>query len=169
MRIFINPGHDPNIDPGACGNGLCEADVVLKIGRRVEGYLRAVGYDVKLFQYDGLEEICAVSNEWNADLFVSIHCNAATGTAKGTETFTSGSAKSKRLANCIQTQLVNSLPVEDRGVKSAGFYVLKYTDAPAVLVETAFIDNPDDAKLLVEREDDFARAIARGISDYFRN
>ena len=38
---------------------------------------------------------------------------------------------------------------------------------PAVLVETAFIDNPDDAKLLVEREDDFARAIARGVTDYF--
>ena len=49
MKIFINPGHGGN-DPGACGNGLREADVVLKIGRRVEGYLRAVGFDVKLFQ-----------------------------------------------------------------------------------------------------------------------
>ena len=38
---------------------------------------------------------------------------------------------------------------------------------PAVLVETAFIDNAADAKLLVEREDDFARAIARGVTDYF--
>ena len=46
-------------------------------------------------------------------------------------------------------------------------YVTKYTDMPAVLVETAFIDNPADAKLLVEREDDFARVIARGVTDYF--
>lgn len=38
---------------------------------------------------------------------------------------------------------------------------------PAVLVETAFIDNAADARLLVEREDDFARAIARGVTDYF--
>ena len=169
MKIFINPGHDPKLDPGACGNGLREADVVLKIGKRVEGYLRAVGYDVKLFQYDGLGEICFDANNWKADLFVSIHCNAATGSAKGTETFTSGGAKSTRLANCIQTQLVNSLPVVNRGVKTANYYVLKNTDAPAVLVETAFIDNTDDAKLLLDREDDFARAIARGVTDYFSN
>ena len=170
MKIFINPGHDPQLDPGACGNGLREADVALKIGKRVENYLRAVGYDVKLFQYDGLGEICFDANSWKADLFVSIHCNAATGTAKGTETFSSGGAKSTRLAEKIQNQLVNSLPVVNRGVKiGERLYVLRNTDAPAVLVETAFIDNPDDAKLLVEREDDFARAIARGVTDYFSN
>lgn len=169
MKIFINPGHGGS-DPGACGNGLKEADVALKIGRRVEGYLRAVGYDVKLFQYDGLGEICADANAWKADLFVSIHCNAATGNAKGTETYSSGGAKSTRLAECIQAQLVKSLPVVNRGVKvGERLYVLKNTDAPAVLVETAFIDNPDDAKLLVDREDDFARAIARGVTDYFQN
>ena len=169
MKVFINPGHDPQLDPGACGNGLREADVVLKIGRRVEGYLRAVGFDVKLFQYDGLGEICFDANNWRANLFISIHCNAATGSAKGTETFSSGGAKSTRLAECIQAQLVNSLPVVNRGVKTANFYVLKHTDAPAVLVETAFIDNPDDAKLLVDLEDDFARAIARGVTNYFQN
>ncbi|MBR1646029.1 MAG: N-acetylmuramoyl-L-alanine amidase [Selenomonadaceae bacterium] len=169
MRIFINPGHDVQLDPGACGNGLREADIVLKIGKRVEGYLRAVGYDVKLFQYDGLGEICFDANAWKADLFVSIHCNAATGTAKGTETFSSGGMKSTRLAEKIQAQIINSLPVINRGVKTANFYVLKHTDAPAVLVETAFIDNPDDAKLLIDREDDFARAIARGVTDYFAN
>ena len=71
MKIFINPGHDPQLDPGACGNGLREADVVLNIGKRVESYLRAVGYDVKLFQYDGLGEICFDANSWKADLFIS--------------------------------------------------------------------------------------------------
>ena len=125
---------------------------------------------VKLFQYDGLGEICADANNRKADLFISIHCNAATGSVKGTETFTSGGAKSTRLAQCIQSQLVNSLPVVNRGVKAGErLYVLKNTDAPAVLVETAFIDNPEDAKLLVDREDDFARAIARGVTDYFQN
>ena len=44
--------------------------------------------------------------------------------------------------------------------------VLKYTDMPAVLVETAFIDNEHDADLLIDKEDDFARAIACGITDY---
>lgn len=167
MRIFINPGHGGE-DPGACGNGLREVDVALNIGRRVENYLRAVGYDVKLFQFDGLDVICADCNAWGADLFVSIHCNAGGGT--GTETFHAGlSAESKRLAELIQKQIVNSLPVVNRGVKIANHFVTKYTDCPAVLVETAFIDSPDDAKLLVDREDDFARAIARGITDYYVN
>ena len=167
-KIFINPGHGGS-DCGAVGNGLKESDVALKIGKRVETYLQAVGYSVKLFQYDGLAEICADSNMFKSDLFISIHCNAATGTAKGTETYSSGGTKSTRLAELIQNQLVNSLPVVNRGVKTAGFYVLKNTDAPAVLVETAFIDNPDDATLLRDREDDFARAIARGITDYYQS
>ena len=167
MKIFINPGHGGQ-DCGACGNGLKESAVALKIGKRVETYLQAVGYTVKLFQYDGLQEICDDSNHFKSDLFISIHCNAANGNAKGTETYSSGGTKSTRLAELVQNQLVNSLPVVNRGVKNAGFYVLKNTDAPAVLVETAFIDNPDDALLLREREDDFARAIARGITDYYQ-
>lgn len=169
MKIFINPGHDPQLDPGACANGLHEADVALKIGRRVENYLRAVGYEVKLFQYDGLHEICADANAWGADLFVSIHCNAADNlAAHGTETFFSyGSAGGRALAEKIQNQLTQSLPLGNRGVQEAGFAVLVGTEMPAVLVETAFISNPDDAKLLVDREDDFARAIARGITDFF--
>ena len=167
MKIFLNPGHGGN-DPGACGNGLKERDVVLKIGKRVEGYLRAVGYDVKLFQYDGLGEICTAANDYRADLFVSIHCNAANGKARGTETYCFyGSTAGRKLANAIQRQLVDSIDTVDRGVKEAGFYVLSGTDMPAVLVETAFIDNPQDVRLLVEHEDDFARAIARGVSDYF--
>lgn len=167
MKIFINPGHG-GADCGAVGNGLKEADVVLRIGKRVENYLQAVDYDVKLFQYDGLQPICDDANAFKADLFVSIHCNAATGNAKGTETYWSGfSETSHRLAEKIQNQLVGSLPLTNRGVKSASFYVLRNTNMPAVLVETAFIDNADDAKLLREREDDFAKAIARGVTDFF--
>ena len=86
-KIFINPGHCVGVDPGACGNGLKEADVVLKVGRRVEKYLQAVGLVTKVFQYDGLGEICADSDSWGADLFLSIHCNAATGSASGTGNF----------------------------------------------------------------------------------
>lgn len=165
-KIFLNPGHGGS-DPGAVGNGLKERDVVLKIGKRVEGYLRAVGYDVKLFQYDGLQEICNAANDYRADLFVSIHCNAANGKARGTETYCFyGSTNGRKLANTIQRQLVDSIDTFNRGVKEAGFAVLSGTDMPAVLVETAFIDNPQDAALLVLK-DDFARAIARGVSDYF--
>ena len=59
----------------------------------------------------------------------------------------------------------------DRGVKIAtpgvnGLYVLTNTDMPAVLVELGFISNPDDAAKLKSRLDDFARAVARGVTDY---
>ena len=50
-----------------------------------------------------------------------------------------------------------------------GLLVLRYTDMPAVLVETAFIDNDDDALLLVQHWDDIARAIARGVTDYVQS
>lgn len=166
MKIMINPGHG-GTDPGTCGNGLKERDVVLKIGRRVADYLRKVGYDVKLEQIDGLEAICDACNNWHADLFVSIHCNAANGKAQGTETYHFyGSAAGRKLATAIHHQIVKSIPLINRDVKQAGFFVLAGTDCPAALVETAFIDNAADARLLVYREDDFAAAIARGITDY---
>ena len=170
MKIFINPGHG-GADCGACGNDLNERDVVLLIGQRVENYLRAVGYGVKLLQFDGLQAICDDANNFDADIFISIHCNAFDGNAHGTETFWSGfSEQSRRLADKIHNRLVSSLPLTNRGVKSQpNFFVLRNTKMPAVLVETAFIDNPADAKLLREREDDFAKAIARGVADFFAN
>lgn len=45
---------------------------------------------------------------------------------------------------------------------------MAHTDCPAILVETAFIDNAHDNKILVEREDDFARAIAVGVTDFLQ-
>lgn len=166
MKIFINPGHGGD-DCGAVGNGLKERDVVLRIGKRVENYLRAVGYDVKLFQYDGLQAICDDANSWYADYFISIHCNAVDNPqAHGTETFFASPAGEK-LALAIQNQIVKTLGTFHRKVERRNHYVTLHTDMPAVLVETAFLSNTDDAKLLREREDDFARAIARGISDFF--
>ena len=112
-----------------------------------------------------MHEICNESNAWGADLFVSIHCNAGGGT--GSETFYYyGSTKGRRLAEAIQKQMVDSIGTVNRRVEAKGFAVLSGTVAVAALVETAFIDNPRDARLLVEREDDFARAIARGITDF---
>jgi len=165
MKIFINAGHGGN-DSGAVGNNLIERDVNFFIANRVETYLLAVNYDTKLFQYDGLQAICDEANNWHADLFVSIHCNAFDGQAHGTETFYV-SERGRKLANAIQNQIVSSVGTFNRGVKfDDEFFVLTNTNMPAVLVECAFIDNPYDAKLLREKEDDFARAIARGITDY---
>ena len=67
----------------------------------------------------------------------------------------------------MQNQIVTSLGTVDRGIKDRpNLYVLKHTDMPAILVETAFIDNGEDAELLRDKSTDFAAVIARGITDY---
>ena len=171
MKVFLNPGHAPNgnPDPGACGCGLRECDVAKSVADLVEHYLVAAGVEViGNVQDDDLGTITGTANNSNADIFISIHCNAFNGAANGTETcIYPGSGGSYNLGNCIQSQIVEALGTTDRGLKERpGLYVLKCTDMPAVLVELAFIDNEDDAALLRDNQDDFARAIARGITDY---
>lgn len=178
MKVFINPGHAPNgnPDPGAvnCYNGLRECDVAARVGGLLEQYLNAAGVQVtNVVQDDSLRMIVDIANASGADLFVSIHCNAAANPqANGTETWHYyNSRKGRQLAECIQNQIVNALNTTDRGIKGAqpgtnGLYVLTHTDAIAVLVELAFISNTDDCLLLQQNQDCFARAIARGITDY---
>lgn len=176
-KVFVNPGHKPGIDSGAVNpnNGTQEADIALAVGDLVNQYLQAAGCEVMELQsdnlmYDGAGPcVCASANDWPADIFVSIHCNAANGSASGTEVeIMPSSAESIKLGQCIQDQIVSSLGTTDRGLKERpNLCVLKSTDMPAVLVEMAFIDNDDDCQLLVNRQDDFARAIARGVTDYF--
>lgn len=177
MKIFINPGHAPNgnPDPGAVNEktGLRESDVAAAVGNAAAQYLINAGVAATVLQHDDLETICDTANASGADLFISIHCNAAEAeAATGTETWAcAGSSAGHALAACIQNQIIDALGTVDRGVKTAtpgvnGLYVLTNTDAPAVLVELAFISNDEDERLLEEKQDDFARAIARGVTDY---
>lgn len=177
MKVFLNPGHAPNgnPDPGAVNEetGLRECDVALAVGKAAESYLNAAGVETELLQSDSLYEICEAANGSDADIFMSIHCNAAAAEeANGTETWAcAGSYRGSMLANCIQNQLVEALDTTDRGVKIAtpgvnGLYVLTNTDMPAVLVELAFITNPGDEEILANAQDALAGAVARGVTDY---
>lgn len=174
LRIFINPGHDMDLDPGACANGIREVDIALAIGEKVKKTMEVIGYPCQLIQSDNLNgetegkpNVCATANNSGADIFVSIHCNSAAN-AKGTETlvYSSNGGKANILAKCIQTQIVNSLNMVDRGIKERpDLCVLRETSMPAVLVETAFISNEEDAYKLMYRIEEFANAISRGITD----
>lgn len=172
MKVTINGGHYPGLDSGAVGitTGLQEAVVTRELMQSVAGYLRAVGYTVLEVQENNLSQITSASNAFGAELFVSIHCNAAASTeAKGTETYCyQWGSSGTRLARCIQKQIIDNLGTVDRGIKTANFHVLRETECPAVLVETAFLSNPEDEQLLADtaKRDEFARAIARGITDY---
>ena len=189
MRVVIDPGHaGRNIDPGAVNKttGLQEADISLSVSRLVEKYLLAVGYEVKLtrtdfeqVETDDLSYRTTLANDWGADIFISLHCNSATNQkAKGYEVWTSpGNTLGDKLATCIYEQIAAEFP--DRAGrtdysdgdpdKESRFYVLVHTDAPACLVEMAFISNDAEAALLVDAawQDRYARAIARGVTDYF--
>lgn len=169
MKIFINPGHDPRVDSGAVNPnaGTRECDIVKEAGEMLADYLTNAGCEVKIMQDDDLDMVCATSNEWGADLFVSLHCNACNEhNARGTETWYK-SFNGQRLANYIQSQIIRSTNTIDRGVKqSDGLWVLKRTDAVAVLVEMAFIDNDDDLEFMNANLDKIVKAIARGVTDY---
>ena len=91
-RIVIDPGHGGH-DPGAMGNGVTEADLVLDVALRVEKLLQKVpGTEVVLTRrtddFVPLPERTAIANREAADLFLSIHANASEdGQARGVETY----------------------------------------------------------------------------------
>ena len=167
MKIAINGGHYPGLDSGAVGDRITESEVTKDVMYLVCTYLRKVGYEVIAIQENELYNVVWQSNQFESELFVSIHCNGSViGTACGTEVHYIGN-EGEQLAQCIQSQLTGTLKTTDRGIKkSENLYVLKYTDCPAVLVEMAFITNREDEDLLISHQDDFAKAIARGITDY---
>ena len=188
MRIMIDPGHaGRNVDPGAVNSatGLQEADVALLVSKFVESRLLAVGHEVKLTrtnweqpETDDLNVRTSLSNDWGADLFVSIHCNSAVSpNAAGYEVWTSpGDTEGDALATCIYAQIAIEFPDRTGRAdcsdgdpdKESRFYVLVHTNAPACLVEMAFISNDEEAALLsdVAWQTRYARAIARGVTDY---
>lgn len=92
MKVFINPGHAPNgnPDPGAVNTttSLRESDVAYAVGNAAMKYLINAGVEAQVLQDDDLGYICMAANDSDADLFISIHCNAADNPqALGTETY----------------------------------------------------------------------------------
>jgi N-acetylmuramoyl-L-alanine amidase len=111
-----------------------------------------------------LDERVAIANRNAANIFVSIHTNAAISPeAHGTETYFSsrGAPYGDRLAHNIQSRVVAIIGSRNRGVKDRAFHVLTHTTMPAALHESEFISNPDREALL--RTDSFRDQIAQGI------
>ena len=91
-RIVIDPGHGGH-DPGAQGNGIDEANLVLDVALRLEALLKAQStFDVVMTrrtdEFIPLEERTAIANRESADLFLSIHANATRDAlVRGVETY----------------------------------------------------------------------------------
>lgn len=173
--IFIDPGHGGR-DVGAVGNGIFEKDVVLAISLQLGKMLQQAGYgviyartiDVEI----DLEPRVRAAAQNRADLFISIHANSLESRlshVNGVETFFApGATQSKALAEVVQQQIINLTGANDRGVKSARFYVIRNSSMPAILIETGFVTNPREAANLNNPayQARLARAIAMGIEKF---
>lgn len=182
--ICIDPGHGGS-DPGAIGpSGTLEKDNTLAISLLLREKLEANGCtvimtrdcDTDVYGPDASasEELGArveFANDAGADIFVSIHNDAFTSSkASGTTTFHYGRNAAINLASCVQKSLVNELRTNDRGVRFGSFYVIRYTDMPSILVEVAFISNPEEELLLASSDGraKIAQSICDGIMKYFK-
>lgn len=168
-KVFIDAGHGGK-DPGAVGNSLREKDIVLPVALDVGEILKKhnveVVYSRTKDQFIELSERAAMANKSNADVFISIHVNAAGNpSARGVETFSyPGSSSGAVLSRNIQEQIVSDkIFTANRGTKTANFAVLRLTRMPAALVELGFISNPQDATIILNRQKDMALSIAKGV------
>ena len=167
VKVYIDAGHGGS-DPGAMGAGLNEKDANLDIALRLKSKLVANGFDVVMTRtndaYSTLDQRVNMANNSGADIFLSIHNNAALSQyAHGTETYWSsnGVSGSNQFANLVQNNLVSQIGRANRGVKTANFRVIKYTKMAAALVECAFVSNPTEVELL--KSGDFREKCAAGL------
>ncbi|MFZ9738234.1 MAG: N-acetylmuramoyl-L-alanine amidase [Prochlorotrichaceae cyanobacterium] len=174
--VIIDPGHG-GPDPGAIGIGnIQEKQIVMDISQQVAGLLQQQGIQVVLTRtgdYDlGLEPRVDMAERANATIFVSIHANAISLSrpeVNGVETYYA-SAEGRVLASTILQRILNNIPMTNRGVKQANFYVIRRTSMPATLIETGFVTGIEDAPRLADPafRRQMATAIAQGILEYLR-
>ncbi|UIN49815.1 cell wall-binding repeat-containing protein [Bacillus safensis] len=174
--IFIDPGHGAQ-DAGAIGNGLLEKNINLEVALKLRSRLHQAGALIVMSRtsdtFDSLQTRVSKGAQASADIFISIHANANDNSgANGTETYydtTNAAAHSIKLAQKVQPRMVSALGTKDRGVKTAGFYVIKYSRMPSILLETGFVTSPIDASILksTTAKDRLASGITTGVSNYF--
>lgn len=172
--VLLDPGHGGS-DPGATFRSYEEEDFTLTIALIARDHL------LENFQVDvvmtrtndrtvSLEERTSLANRLNVDFFCSIHVNSGGGTGFESYIYNRGASnKTIQYRSIIHNHIMSVIGpkynVQDRGKKSANFFVLRETKMPAVLLETLFIDNPNDIKLLTSSAfiSDFAASVAEGI------
>lgn len=175
-RVFIvDPGHGGK-DPGAGETGYSnvpEKTLVLAIAKDVNTLLKAQGAKVVMTRtgdtFIELDERAAMADRNKVDLLISIHADSNRDrTISGASIYISRSAlsMSRRIANSIHKSL-HSAGIFSRGVRQADFRVIAKHSRPAVLVETGYLTNASDAKLLNTPgyRTKIAKAIVAGITD----
>lgn len=175
MLIAIDAGHSGK-DPGATANGLVEKEITLQLALKTGLYLRT-HYDCEVMYTRNrdvsltLSERATMANRAKADLCCSFHMNSFNKTSKGFETYRYPGTKGKtvELQKNVHEEVMKVLKqyqMVDRGMKQKDFAVVRDTLMPALLTETLFISNPDEARALTSEDflDQVARAHAIGLA-----
>lgn len=170
MKIGINCGHTVSGQPGCGAVGFIDESVESrKVGNELMRLFRNEGHTVINCTNDyanstseNLSKIVSLANAQSLDLFVSIHFNAGGG--KGTEVYTWKGEQHSYAKNVCSK--LNAIGFKNRGVKDgSGLYVIKHTNATAMLIEICFVDTQSDVNLYKSLgHETIARAIYTGIT-----
>ena len=167
--IVIDAGHGGFDRGGVPGQRISEKDKTLDVAQRLKRILQADGYRVIMTRdsdvFIPLPTRVSIANSYQGARFVSIHFNCASRSgANGIETYYYRS-DSASLAQSIHRNVLSGAPTENRGIRRRGFYVLRKTAIPSVLVECGFLTNPTEGSLALTANyrQTLAAQIARGI------
>lgn len=165
--IALDAGHGGSAS-GAVYEETMEKDLTLSMTQKVQELLAALGYNTVMTreedQYVDLYERAEIANRANADIFVSIHCNAADKHPDFEGLYVyhyPWSWSGMTLAQSIQTPACAFTGAVDREIDSANFVVLRETKMPAVLVETGFMTCSWELERL--KDDAYQTRMAQGI------
>src|SRR3954451_18604636 len=168
--IVVDAGHGGFDRGGVPGQRISEKDKCLDVAQRLKRILQAEGYRVIMTRdsdvFIPLPTRVSIANSYRGATFVSIHFNCAPRVgANGIETYYYR-GDSAGLAASIHRNVVSISPSENRGIRRRGFYVLRRTAIPSVLVECGFLTNPTEGRLALSPEyrQKLAEQIARGIN-----
>jgi N-acetylmuramoyl-L-alanine amidase len=170
--VIIDPGHGGS-DPGAVGpGGITEKSVCLELAHALQRALWKKRYNAVLTRSADTDLLLAprlaMIDKLNAELFISLHANSHTGPESfGTETYFRN-AHSQDFAAVVQEQITALMNRPNRGVKQERLYVIRHAKVPSILVETGFISNPIEEKLLGAPafQAEAAAAISAGVERY---
>lgn len=184
IRIYIDQGHNPtgNHNAGASGNGLYEQDLTFTIGRLLAQLLEKDGRFAVCLSRPTADTVLGKDNtsslearvkgaqEFGAEYFISLHINSfSSESANGIEVYAAErNSTSYAFGNQLLQGLAHATNLRNRGMKlNPDLYVLKNATMPAVLLEMGFISNREDAALLAQKPELFAKGIYEGVLAYF--
>ena len=171
MRVVLIIGHKKN-SPGACDKNQerCEFMFNETLANNIKDKI-GDNYEVFIVYRTTYKNLPWDVNILYPDLVVSLHANAYNTKATGTEVLHYKTSKrGKKIAQIFQDNMVSVLGLRDRGIRGKGTedrggYILRYTNAPCVLLEPFFIDNDNDYAVVMDKYDAFVATIEQSIYD----